>query len=338
MFEYDVNFINKFKEAKTLRELAKEEGLTELEIYKKIMDLQNQGLVFEKVILDNGNINYYIKKHQPLMKTNSILLNLRNHLNLSSMLISDTHFGNELENLRYLDAVYNYCKDNDIHIIINGGDLVDGTFTNGKQTIVNPINQVKYLLENYPFDNKILNLICLGNHDHSLYKCGVDIKKILESSRYDLIPIGYGLGIINVENDQIFIRHSIPDYKFEDISGRFVLEGHKHKAAFTDDGKGFLINIPSLSDLTLGKHAFPGAIKMNLFFDENGFITSGMFEQFAFNGKMNTVNEILLNFNLTHGALDENLVRPRVKSIKYGSNSLSQIDKFNKRMAKKSQN
>ena len=105
--------------------------------------------------------------------------------------------------------------------------------------------------------------------------------------------------------------------------------------AFTDEGDGFLINIPTLSDLTLGKHELPGTVRMDLFFDEDGNINSGRFEQFIYNGKMCTVNETLLNFNLNHEMIYEKDVRPKLKIKKYEYNGLSQTEKFYKRLEKK---
>ena len=334
MFDED-EIISKLNEEKNLNEVAQELNISVLEAHKKIMALKNGGMVFKKIIYDDGNINYYIKRFPDFYKTNTAELRVKNHFDLSAMLISDTHFGNSLANMDYLDKIYNYCKDCDIHIIINGGDLIDGSFNRESQNICNPLKQLEYVIKNHPFDANILNLICLGNHDFSLYKSGIDIKKAIENSRSDLIPLGYGLGIINVENDQFFVRHQIPEYNFEQINGKFILEGHKHKMAFTDEGDGFLINIPTLSDLTLGKHELPGAVRMDLFFDEDGNINSGRFEQFIYNGKMCTVNETLLNFNLNHEMIYEKDVRPKLKIKKYEYNGLSQTEKFYKRLEKK---
>ena len=57
------------------------------------------------------------------------------------------------------------CEIMTLHIIINGGDLIDGSFSKGVQKIDDPICQLDYVIKNYPFDKRILNLICLGNHD-----------------------------------------------------------------------------------------------------------------------------------------------------------------------------
>lgn len=328
MFE-DLDIISKLKEEKNINEISKELGISLLDVHKRIMGLKNKGYVLIRIIHDDGNINYFVKYYPEFVKTNSVTLKLCNKSKFSAMLISDTHFGNEAEHLDYLDNVYEYCKNCDIHVIINGGDLVDGAFSQGNQSISDPIKQVNYVLENHPFDESIINLICLGNHDFSLYKSGIDIKTVLENYRNDLIPMGYGLGIINVENDQIFVKHCIFEYTFETLDKKFVLEGHKHKMAFSLEN-GLLVNIPTLSNLVLGKHEFPGAVRMDLTFDSDGTINTGRFEQFIFTDKMHTINEITLNVDIDHTHLYEKDIRPKIKS-KQSCNGLSQIEKFNQR-------
>lgn len=331
MFE-DTDVISKLKDEKNLNEISKELSIPLIEVHKRVMRLKNEGYVLKRIIHDDGNINYAFKYYLEFFNNNSVTLKLGNRFNFSAMLISDTHFGNEFEHIDYLDKVYEYCKEYNLHVIINGGDLVDGSFSHGNQNISDPIKQVDYVIENYPFDESIINLICLGNHDYSLYKSGIDIKTALENSRSDLIPLGYGLGIINVENDQIFVKHNIHEYTFESIDKRFVLEGHKHKVAFSEEN-GLLVNIPTLSDLVLGKHEFPGAIRMDLTFNDDGTINTGKFEQFVFTDKMYTVNEIMINIDIDHTLLNEEDIRPKVK-YKQGYNRLSQTEKFNRRWSR----
>ena len=329
MFDEDLDIITKIKNEKTIDEIAFEMKKSINDIHRCIINLKNKGMVFNKIVSDNGKIRYFIQKYP---EDNSCFLNMKlcNKRKFSAMLISDLHFGNELENIGYLEKVYDYMRDYDMHIIINGGDLIDGSFSKGVQKIDDPICQLDYVIKNYPFDKRILNLICLGNHDFSLYKAGVNIEKSLEAARYDLIPLGYGLGGLNFGGAEIFIRHFIPDYIFESIKGKLVLEGHKHKAGFWNIEDGLLVNIPTLSDLVLGKHAFAGTIRMDLTFDDDGYISSGRFEQFIVCDKLYTVNESNLDLSyLSHDLLKEEEIKPKLKVLH--KNGLSQTEKFNLR-------
>lgn len=222
MFE-DLEIINKLKEEKNLNTIARELGISVLDVHKRIMRLKHEGYVLKKNIYDDGNVEYFVKCYPDFFRTNMATLKLCNRFKFSAMLISDTHF----------------------------------------------------------------------------------------------------------ENDQIFVKHCIPEYSFETLDKKFVLEGHKHKMAFSLEN-GLLVNMPTLSNLVLGKHEFPGAIRMDLTLDNDGTINTGRFEQFIFTDKMHTINEITLNVDIDHTHLYEKDIRPKIKS-KQSCNGLSQIEKFNQK-------
>ena len=83
------------------------------DIHRCIINLKNKGMVFNKIVSDNGKIRYFIQKYP---EDNSCFLNMKlcNKRKFSAMLISDLHFGNELENIGYLEKVYDYMRDYDI--------------------------------------------------------------------------------------------------------------------------------------------------------------------------------------------------------------------------------
>lgn len=325
MFE-DVEIINMIKAEKTIDEMAKELDVSLDEIHRRIMSVKNSGYNLNKIVYDNGKIRYCLRKN-PENSVCTLKLKLTDRYKFSAMLISDLHFGNVLARMDYLKEVYRYCQKYGIHIIINCGDVVDGNFGKGEQNISDSTEQLEYVIKNHPTSDNILNLICLGNHDYSLFKYGIDVKKALENARYDLIPFGYGLGILSLESDQIFIRHSISELSFEPINKKLVLEGHRHKAAFTSEGNGFLVNIPTLSDLVLGKHELPGVVRMDLSLNNDGYIESGNFEQFVVSDKLQTVNESVFKFDLDRDPLSEDIVRPKVRCKEING----QIDKFNRK-------
>ena len=70
MFDED-EIISKLNEEKNLNEVAQELNISVLEAHKKIMALKNGGMVFKKIIYDDGNINYYIKRFPDFYKTNT---------------------------------------------------------------------------------------------------------------------------------------------------------------------------------------------------------------------------------------------------------------------------
>ena len=331
MTDRDKIIITRIKQNKTINEIAQEIGISNKQLYDRILALKNKGFVLIRNITDNGDILYSFKNEpqEELICTQKLKLAAPN--SFSAMLISDTHIGNELQNIKLLDKIYNYCQKQDIHIIINCGDLIDGNFSYGNQITADPIVQLDTLIKSYPFDKEILNIMCLGNHDYSAFKSCVDAKTLLENARPDFIPLGYGIGIINVESDQIILKHNINEFDFKPTGNKLVLEGHHHKASFINNRDGFIVNIPTLSKLSLGKHPFPGAIKMKLSFNIEGYINSGYFEQFIITNDLITVNEAYFNFDFDHEILSESSVKPKIKA-KINKPAFSrQIEKFNRK-------
>ena len=71
---------------------------------------------------------------------------------------------------------------------------------------MNLYSQIEYFIKKYPYDKSINNFMIFGNHDyHSLHFDGFDISKTIKNSRYDIIPIGFGQGNVNVKNDNIIL-------------------------------------------------------------------------------------------------------------------------------------
>ncbi len=287
----------------SLRDIAFKTSLSLDEVYDLACKYN-----FKRTVLDSGDLVF--EKHD--FKTNTVNLKLSSN-NFKAMLISDLHFGNFLQNLDYLYLVYDFCIDNDIHVIINGGDLIDGIFTKGRQAIMDPFEQVSFALENYPYDERIINLICLGNHDYDVFDLtGLDVQGEI-NKRFDLISFGYGFGIINIQNDQIIVKHPISINDFIKPLNKLILEGHRHKMCFGVRKDDFTVSLPTLSDLCFKGHV-PGAVLMSLDFDK-GFITNGLFKHFMVTNKLSLVSEARFDFFFSRSFINEDIVRRKIKKI-----------------------
>lgn len=317
----------------TLNEISDILNLTVKQIHKRIISMQNAGFLLTPEIFTDGEIKYNQTLYLPEIKTNTTDLKLTDN-NFKAMLISDLHIGNEKQNLSYLEKIYDLCKKENINIIINAGDIIDGSVTQGNQIISDTNKQIEYVIKKYPYDKNILNLICFGNHDYdALQKTGRCVKTALEYARPDFISLGYGLGIINLANDQIIVTHKITSLPFQPLTNKLILSGHHHKIAFTEKEDSFLVNIPTLSDLCFNqKHKIPGAIIMNLSLNKDGIIKEGFFEVLLINSKIYTVSENHFIFDFPfENAKEENLKMPPKKKSLTIQNNMSQIEKFNKR-------
>lgn len=309
-----LEILEEIKSGKSLNEMALKRGVSSRMFYRKIKLLKDYGYKLYPVVRDDGQLYFGINTDGVKEKTNTINVKLMKNEIFRAMLISDLHVGNTLQNMRYLDIVYDYCTNNDIHIIINAGDLIDGLFTRGKQNITDIDKQMEYLVKHHPYDSEILNLVCLGNHDYDTYlNMGRDISVMLKNYRYDLIPFGYGFGIINVGNDQIIVKHPICHNGFEHPINKLIICGHKHKAAFTTRKDDFIVNVPTLSDLCFDiDQKFPGAIEMRLDFGDNGYIECGLFKQMIIDGGLKITTEARYDFFFSRSTIDEDSIRRKV--------------------------
>lgn len=301
MTEKEMEIFEMIEEGHSLNEMAYKLWISSKQLHQKIGKLKNDGYCINPLYYDNGDIKY---KFEDEINKHSIKIELCDSSKFKALIVSDIHIGNELENLGYLYKVYDYARDNDIHTIFNCGDLIDGNFTRGNQTITNIDDQIQKVIKVYPYDKNILNYICFGNHDFSAYKNGRDIAVAVSSKRPDLINAGYGFSLINVQRDQFVIYHPLNGISFKPFPNKMILEGHHHKAMIKVDRNNYFINVPPLSDLCFGGQNNPGFLEMELLFG-NGFIHSGFFKQVGIKKEMEVFGEFNIEFFLKHENLNE---------------------------------
>ena len=309
MTDKELKLIDLIKHGKTLNEISRELYLSDYnDIYDLFKNLRLKGFELEKVYYYTGDIKYkLVYDNSQTLENKASLITKNSDQTLTFMLISDIHFGSIYDEVKYLDLMYEYCISNNIHIIINAGDLIDG-LTFGKEKRLNSFEkQIDLLLQKYPFDKNIINFVCLGNHDLDLLQTtGQDLKTILNNERHDLVTLGYGMGFINVKNEKIYVKHIIKDYKVDRIPNQnLILSGHSHKSYVIFDDN-CLIHIPTLSNMqTDNCFSYPGAIVMHLDFDR-GYFNNGIFEQFIIvNDKLVCSNIVKCNL-LTNRNINKN--------------------------------
>jgi hypothetical protein len=118
-------------------------------------------------------------------------------------------------------------------------------------------SQIKKVLRVYPEHPGIINFVLYGNHDyHSLQEDGIDVSRIFETKRYDLVSLGYGESTILLKDDAISIVHDLKKSQTvlnPDTAITFKGHSHKSKNSFKEEKKIF---IPTLSDDTTGPYEF----------------------------------------------------------------------------------
>ena len=276
MNELNKNLLKLLKDDKSMKEIANELGISLKQLYVRLKYLINYGYNINPIYYYNSDIKYEFKKDKFDIEKNKINIKMSDSdNNFRCLVVSDMHIGSVDGDIKLMNYVYEYAVKNNINVILNSGDTIEGDYTSTPTSIHNIHSQLEHLLTKYPYDKNINNFMILGNHDyHSLHFDSFDISKTIKNSRYDLIPIGAGQGNVNVRGDQIILFHKLYDGFKPDIKNgdKIVLSGHSHmmKTKLRDI---FWLGVPTLSyksnDKT--KDVVPGFIDLNIDLEKDKF-------------------------------------------------------------------
>lgn len=306
MSELTVKVFELIEEGFTINDVCKALNLSYKQLNNILRSLKMLGMEFNKKYYSDGEMVYLPKKDLSWdTKKNTVNIVTNYNCNeFKAMVISDLHIGNQQESVDSWNKIYDYCVVNNIHVIINAGDFLDGINIGSPnyKKHTNPLEQMKYAINNYPFDKKITNFITLGNHDvDSLTSYGIDLSIYLRNFRYDIVPIGYGHGRINIKNDRIYVTHPLGinnNNGLELPSNYLLIRGHHHvNKCNIGSNDSCSITVPTLSNLFTSKDVFlPGALVLDIKF-KNGYFDTVHIENLMINDKVRVVGETQFNIN-----------------------------------------
>lgn len=277
MTELNLKVLDLINKNKSLKEIASELKIIEKQVYIIIKQLINYGYFLEPTYTHNSDIFYNINtKNINKQKDNNITIDVPIELKqIRCIAISDLHIGNVNSDIDLLKRVYDYAAKNNIHVIFNCGDLIEGIHTCDKRNINNIYDQVEYVIEKYPYDSNIYNYMIFGNHDyHAFYHMGLDISKKIENSRHDIVSLGFGQGIVNIKKEKILLEHELCAVNLpkvhDDVKLALVGHGHMMKTKVYDN---LLLCLPSLSRVCPDKtkENIPSFIDLELHFTRDNF-------------------------------------------------------------------
>jgi len=183
-------------------EIASATGLSNKQLFHRLNMLKIKGYNFSRKYYYDGEITYKLNKGFQKEKEISLLTSSKD-TKFKAVFLSDLHICNEKERLDVFYNVYDFCIKEGINIIINAGDLIDGLLGVNNKKFNTIEEQIEYALKIHPYDKNILNFICLGNHEYdALENSGQNIESVLLNRRHDIVPLGYGIGTLNIKNDK----------------------------------------------------------------------------------------------------------------------------------------
>ena len=273
MTDIDKHIIELLKCNTSLKDISVYTNLSCKQIYIRLKNIIKKGYQIKPFYHYDGNINYKLINGFSNLKGDYRIQIPKEENIFKFLVISDMHLTNKKENLSYIDNIYNYAVKNDIHTILNLGDLIEGTYTTDANKDMDINDQIEYVIKKYPYDKSIINYILYGNHDyHSLHMDGIDIATAIQNYRYDLVSLGYGDCNLNLKEEIISLNHKLCliENKTNDENSKICLVGHGHemKTKFFDN---LVICVPSLSDVSPDKtkKIVPGALEIELDFKKS---------------------------------------------------------------------
>lgn len=346
VIDYTSQLLQLLKSGKNNKEICESLNITSQQLYEELLKLKNKGIRHSRKYYSDGSIKYSnistmkdLKNYKGIGQDRTIITDT-NENSMKVLLISDLHFGNELERLDLINRAYNYCTKNGINIILCGGDLIDGVFTQGTQKISDPYQQIEYFIKNYPYDKSILTFSVAGDHDISAFlKSSLDIIEMCNNYRHDIIIGGYNNTEINIKNDKVHLYHHIETGTMYQTDAPIVLHGHSHKYSTEIRNNALNITIPTLSGIN---QQMPSALELDIYFSK-GYIANSVIKHLYFGSEDIVLSES--TFDLLKGRTInyEDVINTETfrqglsqssnisKTLKKTNQPLSQIEKFNKR-------
>lgn len=275
MIDIEKRIICLIKQGKNNREICQKLNIDNMTLKDALLDLKTKGLDFDKKYLLNGATLYTPNKELYGKRvSNEVTLVMRNKDEINAFLISDLHLGTKEERLDLLNLVYDNAIKRGVHIIINGGDLINGLTSERKNICQTHLEQCEYFIEKHPYDDSILNVCVLGNHDvKGLNEQGINLARILENYRQDFAIAGIENGKIIAKNDCIYMYHPLSCDTNKTPIKKLVLVGHSHqyKVKIIDDNVS--VYIPALSNyVPANKGIIPSFLNMRMGFSD-GYIS-----------------------------------------------------------------
>ena len=195
---------------------------------------------------------------------------------LDFIVISDTHIGSRFENFDYLKRVYDYALSHGVKYIFHAGDLIEGCYSNYsrcKRKYMSISSQVNHIIEDYPYDRSIKNIILLGNHDaFPIVVDNYDIADTL-SNRDDFMLTGYRSSYLRLRDEYISLKHDISRMLnvVGDATVLLNFFGHSHQYRCLFDGKYAISRVPTLADMPSNSYTIVnrGFLAGSIDFEEN---------------------------------------------------------------------
>lgn len=206
---------------KIYKEIKNGSSISEIKDKFNLSDTELDGLIYflnihgKRLIIDKDDNGTPCFFKQTIRKTNKIIKPNKEDLICTKLyLISDTHFGNNKQQLHLVNDIYRKAYENEISDILHCGDIVDGDYTDIRKEQARNIflygfdEQAGYVADMYPEVSGITTHYILGSHDETHYKRNkATINFFLDHTRKDMKFLGQDYGEITIDNVRYALDH-----------------------------------------------------------------------------------------------------------------------------------
>lgn len=298
----DYNKINKIyssiKSGKTIKENSQNLGITEIELYG-LIELLNT-LYNKKIELITTEDNEIVIIKKQIRKVQKEIKPPKEECIYSKfLLVSDTHLGNNRQQLHILNDLYEIAYQKEIDTVYHCGDLVDGDYSSvrkeqSRQVFLHGFDeQAGYVVDMYPQINGITTKFILGSHDETHYKNGQATLGywIPKCRSKDMVYLGQDQVLEEINGVKIMLDHPgggsayalsyNPQKRIEELESgykpKILAIGHYHKFYTSTYRNVHVIEVPCTCDKTpfqikKGLSNIVGGVFVECWSDEKGNI------------------------------------------------------------------
>lgn len=320
MDSLEIKLLDMLKLGKSMYEINKELGISNTEIYKILFEIKAKDKMYENIIFNNivQYTNFY-----NLFGNNNIYLEVGDFHKLKFLIASDLHLGNHNDSVISAHLMYDYAVKNNINIIYNLGDFFEGYSRNRICKLGDCEKQISYALTNYPSDKSIITFLLFGNHDITLtLDKKIDIKKIIEDERKDIILTGIGRCKLYLNNFKFRLDHQTNRYPVAPagrFANGFILKGHSHMYKIISNSTSISVHAPNLRNIVTSNNScvFPSMLEMIIHKKDSKIKDVTINHLGILDNKVVKINESRLITNIIQNNiyLDREMAKEKVKKI-----------------------
>lgn len=241
-------------------EICEKLNISKNDLKYLMSNLKNEGFNIENKLFYDGTTSYAFNR-TIAPDIDLKLFSKRKDDSFICLAIADTHIGHRKENLDYLYIMYDYAIENNIHLILHLGDLLEGK----ADTKMSLKEQLEYFKDYYPYEKEIKNIIVFGNHEEDfVIDEAIDLSSYIKYNRDDMIPLGFGERKIKLDNGYGYI-YMLHQGNINANTPGIRLFGHSHRYKYVSKPNIALITVPTLSDRPHNPGpGLPGALELEI--------------------------------------------------------------------------